>query len=206
MQGFANTIAQFAERLTQLEQRGYSENFEGGRGLEGGPNPPEKFFSAEGVEIARESKIFKMDAYLSEEFKKVVKTQLDYFEQQWREEKEEGQEKFDSDETLAGTSFTPSTLSVSLGNKNFGSMADLHAWFERLEDTGKVPLALFPSWPVLFDRMWIEMVGLTRDIREIKAISDLGSKDNDVHAAQALAGCGLPKLYVRKSRTGEIFA
>lgn len=59
---------------------------------------------------------------------------------------------------------------------------------------------IFASWPIIYDRIYADLSGSTRDIKDAKAISDMNFRDYDARAAQAMSNSGLPMLFTGKNR------
>ena len=89
--------------------------------------------------------------------------------------------------------------SVNLGGHVFGDMGDFSAWLEAKEGVSQTAL-IFVSWPIIYDRIYADLSGDLRDIKEAKAISDMNFRDYDARAAQAMSHSGLPTIFAGKNR------
>ena len=115
----------------------------------------------------------------------------------WKVAVEERLTELKADLSSAGSAST--STSVNLGGHMFSDMNDFNAWIEAKEGSSQVPL-IFASWPIIYDRIYADLSGSTRDIKEAKAISDMNFRDYDARAAQAMSNSGLPMLFTGKNR------
>ncbi len=81
---------------------------------------------------------------------------------------------------------------------HFPDMEEFQAWLEVKEGASIVPLALFQSWPTLFHRIFKDLTGESRSIRDIQAINAMDMRDNDANSAEALGMMGMPHLFKGK--------
>ncbi len=80
-------------------------------------------------------------------------------------------------------------------------MDSFQSFLEEKEGSSVVPLSLFQSWPTLFHRIFKDLTGESRGLRELKAIADFEMRDHDAYSAEALAMQGMPFLF--KGRDGK---